>query len=85
MGAERSDFRRRFWAWLPWQLKLALDLLFLVAGAVAGVCGLLIIFGIMDPPSYRWVAGVALLAIGGWFLDPIDWWTDEELGEETMK
>lgn len=78
---QRSDFRQRFWSWVPWQVKLALDLLFVISGLVATVWGLLVIVGAVGTPDYRWIAGAVLILVGGWFLDPIDWWTEEELNE----
>lgn len=78
---QRSDFRQRFWSWVPWQVKLALDLLFVISGLAATVWGLLVIVGVVGAPGYRLVSGAALILVGGWFLDPIDWWTEEELNE----
>jgi hypothetical protein len=78
---KRSDDRRRFWSWLPWQVKLAFDGFFLIAGVVTTVWGLLVLVGILGTPSYQLISGAALILVGGWFLNPIDWWTEEELNE----
>jgi hypothetical protein len=79
--SERRDIRQRFWSWVPWQVKLILDAFFAVWGVVMLVWGVLVFVGVIGTPSYQLISGAVLILVGSAVLNPIDWWTEEELRE----
>lgn len=69
--------RNARFAWIPWQVKLAFDLSYIVLGAISVVGGFLVGFGVFAPPSSSFIGGAVLVLLGRWLFEPVDWWGDE--------